>query len=95
MRRVQEFSKTGRKFHKTGRPGESKQNLESPDRTGRVDRSVLNVILALKFSLFSLSLSPPLIINHPETVNCCNFFFVSTFVGDFERELSCKRSTRL
>ena len=41
------------------------------------------------------SLSHPFIINHPETVNCCNFLFVSTFVGDFGRELSCKRAARL
>ena len=33
------------------------------------------------FFLFSLPPSPPFIINHPETVNCCNFLFVSTFVG--------------
>ena len=41
---------------------------------------ILNVISALKF-LFSLPLSPPFIINHPETVNWCNFLFVSTFVA--------------
>ena len=35
------------------------------------------------------------IINHQETVNCCNFLFVSTFVGDFGRELLCKRAARL
>ena len=56
---------------------------------------ILNVILGLKFSFFSLPLSPPLIINHPETVNCCHFLFVSAFVGDFGRELSCKRAARL
>ena len=28
--------------------------------------------------------------NHPETVNLCNFLFVPIFVGDFGRELSCK-----
>ena len=50
--------------------------------------------LVVKFS-FSLSLAPPFIINHPEKVNCCNFLFVSAFVGDFGRELSCKRAARL
>ena len=40
-------------------------------------------------------LAPPFIINHPETVNCCNFPFVSTFVGDFGRELSYKLAARL
>ena len=35
------------------------------------------------FFFFSLPLSPPFIINHPETANWCNFLFVSTFVGDF------------
>ena len=48
-----------------------------------------------KVFFFSFPLSPPFIINHPETVNCCNFLFVSTFVGDFGRELSCKRTARL
>ena len=50
---------------------------------------------SLKVFLFSLSLAPPFIINHPETVNCCNFLFASAFVGDFGRELSCKRAARL
>ena len=54
----------------------------------------LNMISALKFS-FSLSFAPPFIINHPETVNRCNFLFVSTFLGDFGRELSCKRAAKL
>ena len=41
--------------------------------------------------LFSVPLSPRFIINHPETVSCCNFLFVFTFVGDdFGRELSFK-----
>ena len=53
---------------------------------------ILNMILALKFSF---SLAPPFIINHPETVNCCNFLFASTSVGAFGRELSCKRAARL
>ena len=48
-----------------------------------------------KVFVFSLPLSPPFIINHPETVNCCKFLFVSTFVGDFGRELSYKRTARL
>ena len=50
---------------------------------------------SLKVFFFSLSLAPPFIIKHPETVNCCNFLFVSTFVGDFGREMSCKRAVRL
>ena len=45
--------------------------------------------------LFSFPLSPPFIISHSETVNCCNFLFVSTFVGDYGRELSCKLAARL
>ena len=45
--------------------------------------------------LFSLPLSPPFIINHPETVNCCNCLFVFTFVGDFEREFSFKRAVKV
>ena len=40
------------------------------------------MISALKFSFFTITRSP-FIINHPETVNCCNFLFVSTFVGEF------------
>ena len=52
------------------------------------------IISNLKFSCFISTLSP-FIINHPETVNCCNFLFVFTFVGDFGRELSCKRAARL
>ena len=47
------------------------------------------------FSFFFHSHSPPFIISHPETVNCCNFLFVSTFVGHFGRELSCKRAATL
>ena len=43
---------------------------------------------SLKVFFFPLSLSPPFIINHPETANCCNFLSVSTFVGDFGQELS-------
>ena len=50
---------------------------------------------SLKVIFFSLSLAPPFIINHPETVNYCNFLFVSAFVGDFGRELSCTRAARL
>ena len=50
---------------------------------------------SLKVFFFSLLLSPPFIINHSETVNCCNVLVVSTFVGNFERELSCKRAARL
>ena len=50
---------------------------------------------SLKSFLFSLSLAPAFIINHPETVNCCNFLFVSTSEGNFGRELSCKRAVRL
>ena len=46
------------------------------------------------FFVFTATLSP-FIINHPETVNCCNFLFVSIFVSDFGRELSCKRAARL
>ena len=38
----------------------------------------------------SLPLIPPFIINHPEIVNFCNCLFVSTFVGNFGRELPCK-----
>ena len=53
----------------------------------------LNAILVLHFP--SLPLSPPFIINHPETVNCCNFLSVFTFVDDFGGELSLKRATRL
>ena len=49
---------------------------------------------SLAFFLFSLPSSPPFIINHPDTVNCCNFPFVSTFVGDFGRELSFKLAAR-
>ena len=49
----------------------------------------------LKGFFLSFPPSPPFIINHPETVNCCNFLSVSTFVGDFGRELSCKRAARL
>ena len=51
---------------------------------------------SLKSFLFSLSLAPPSIIKHPETVNCCNFVSVPTFVGDFGQELSsCKHAARL
>ena len=57
------------------------------------------IVIVLTFHIecffFSLPLSPPFIINDPETVNCCNFLFVSTFVGDFGRELSCTRAARL
>ena len=53
-----------------------------------------NFNLTVLFSLFISTLSP-FIISHPETVNCCNFLFVSTFAGDFGRELSCKRAARL
>ena len=61
---------------------------------------VLTLHIECNFSLkvlflFSLPLSLPFIINHPETVNCCNFLFVYTFVGNFGRELSCKRAARL
>ena len=49
----------------------------------------------LKVFSFTNPLSPPFIISHPETVNCCNFLFVSTFVGDVARELSYKRAARL
>ena len=49
----------------------------------------------LKVFFSSFPLSPPFIISHPETVNCCNFLFVSAFVGDFGQELSCKRVARL
>ena len=49
----------------------------------------------LKVFFFSFPLFPPFIVSHPDTVNCCNFLFVSTFVGDFGRELSCKRAARL
>ena len=49
---------------------------------------------SLKFSFFTITRSP-FIINHPETLNCCNVLFVSTFVGDFGRELSCERAARL
>ena len=52
-----------------------------------------NLIKSLFF--FHVHSLPPFIINHPETVNCCNFLFVSTFEGDFGRELSCKRAARL
>ena len=54
-----------------------------------------NFNLKVFFVFFSLPLSPPVIISHPETENCCNFLFVSTFVGDFGRELSCERTARL
>ena len=37
---------------------------------------------------------PPFIINRPEKVNCCNFLFVFTFVGDFGPEFSLKRAVR-
>ena len=40
----------------------------------------------LKVFFFSFPHSPPFIINHLETVNCCNFLSVSTFVGDFGGE---------
>ena len=59
---------------------------------------VLTLHIECNFNLtvfFSFPLSPSFIISHPETVNCCNFLFVSTFVGDFGRELSCKRAARL
>ena len=61
---------------------------------------VLTLHIECNFNLkvffpFSFPLSPPFIISHPETVNCCNFLFVSTFVGDFGRELSCKLAARL
>ena len=46
--------------------------------------------LKFVFVFFSLPLSPPFIINHSETVNCRNSLVVSTFVGDFGQELSCK-----
>ena len=46
------------------------------------------------FFLVSPPLSPPFVINHPDEVNCCNFLFVSTFVGDFGQELSFKRAAR-
>ena len=51
------------------------------------------MISALKFSFFTIT--PPFIVNYPEKVKCCNFLFVSTFVGDFGQELSCKRAARL
>ena len=51
--------------------------------------------LKVFFSHYCMHSLPPFIINRPETVNCCNFLFVSTFVGDFGRELSCKRAARL
>ena len=60
---------------------------------------VLTLHIEFNFNLtvffLSFPLSPPFIINHPETVNCCNFLFVSTVVGDFGRELSCRRAARL
>ena len=34
---------------------------------------------SLKVVFFPLPLLPPFIINHPETVNCSHFLFVSTF----------------
>ena len=59
---------------------------------------VVTLHVECNFSLkvyFSLPFSPLFIINHPETVNCCHFLFVSTDVGDFGGELSCKRAARL
>ena len=59
---------------------------------------VLRVHIEYNFSLkvfFSLPLSPLFIVNHSETVNRRNFLFVSIFVGDFGRELSCERAVRL
>ena len=48
---------------------------------------VLTLHIECNFNLkkvfcLSFPLSPSFIINHPETVNCCNFLFVSTFVGN-------------
>ena len=43
----------------------------------------------------SFPLSPPFIISHPETVNWGNFLLVCTSVGDFGRDLSCKRAWTL
>ena len=55
-----------------------------------------NFSLFKKFLFFiTIPLSSPFIINIPETVNCCNFHFLSTFVGNLGRELSCKRAARL
>ena len=59
---------------------------------------VLTLHVEYNFNLkgfFSFPLCFQFIISHPETVNCCNFLFVSTFVGDFGRELSCKRAAGL
>ena len=50
---------------------------------------------SLKVSFFHYHSLPRSYINHPEIVNWCNFLFVSTFVGDFGRELSCKGEARL
>ena len=59
---------------------------------------VLKLHVEYNFNLkvfFLISTLSPFIISHQETVNCCNFLFVSTFVGDFGRELSCERAVRL
>ena len=61
---------------------------------------VLTLHIELNFNLivfffFHFNSLPPFIISHPETVNCCNFLFVSTFVVDFGRELSCKGAAKL
>ena len=37
------------------------------------DKYHIEYDFSLKVLSFSLPLSPPLIINYPETVNCCNF----------------------
>ena len=46
---------------------------------------MLRLHIECSFSLglffFSLPLCPPFIFNHPDTINCCNFLFVSTFAA--------------
>ena len=50
---------------------------------------------SLKVFFFHYHSRSPFIINHLERVNCCNFLFVSTLVGDVGRELSRKHAARL
>ena len=66
----------------------------TPANTGLV--IVLRIHIECDFSLicFFFAFFPPFIINHPETVNYGNCLFVFTFMGDFGRELSFKRTTR-
>ena len=77
---------------------EESVTYENNDSCNQRPVIVLTLHIECNFNLkvfLSFPVSPPFIINHPETVTCGNILFVSTLVGDFERELSCKRAARL